>query len=165
MSPHPTVSASATECKATRFSLVAGTAILGASLLLAACATPRESHRVSGPPPPAPTRNVASTQTSVVRTANAQSGDRVQYVTTTDATPGANLIIVTQAPPVPPPEVVVAQPTPHHLWIPGYWTWRHERYEWMAGHWEVPPRPGAQWVNPRWENEGNAYRFFEGYWE
>jgi len=98
-------------------------------------------------------------------TTDAPTGGSVQYVTTQTTTPATSLIIVTQAPPAPPPQVVVAQPTPNHVWIPGYWTWRNERYEWMAGHWEVPPRAGAQWVNPRWENEGNAYRFFEGYWK
>jgi len=71
---------------------------------------------------------------------------------------------VTQTPPPPQAEVVIAQPSPRHVWIPGYWTWRNDEYEWMAGHWELPPNSGSVWVAPRWEQEGNAYRFYEGYW-
>jgi hypothetical protein len=73
-------------------------------------------------------------------------------------------VVVTQAPPALVQEVVQARPSSSHEWVPGYWTWRNDRYEWMAGHWEVPPRTGAVWVAPHWEREGNAYRFYEGYW-
>jgi hypothetical protein len=38
--------------------------------------------------------------------------------------------------------------------LAGYWTWRNNRYEWVAGHWEVPPRTGAVWILPRWQPEG-----------
>ena len=86
------------------------------------------------------------------------------YVTTSTATPVASTIIVTQAPPALQQEVVLAQPSPQHVWLAGYWTWRDARYEWMAGHWELPPNSGSVWVAPRWEREGNAYRFYEGYW-
>jgi hypothetical protein len=86
-------------------------------------------------------------------------------VTTSTATPAVNTIIVTQAPPAMQQEVVLAQPSPQHVWLPGYWTWRNERYEWMAGHWELPPNSGSVWVAPRWEQEGNAFRFYEGYWK
>lgn len=154
------------DCKGTRLSLLTSTAILGATfLVVAGCSTPRESHRVSAPPPTAPTRDVAREPAEVVVTRTAQSGENVQYVTTFEVTPATRLIIVNQAPPAPPPEAVIAQPTQNHVWIPGFWTWRNERYEWMAGHWEVPPRSSSEWVNPRWENDGNAYRFFEGYWD
>jgi hypothetical protein len=71
---------------------------------------------------------------------------------------------VAQAPPAAQPEVVVARPGPDYLWVPGYWTWRDSRYEWMAGHWEVPPHSGAVWVPPHWEPESGGYRFYEGYW-
>ena len=87
------------------------------------------------------------------------------YVTTSTATPVVSTIIVTQAPPALQQEVVLAQPSSQHVWIAGYWTWRNDRYEWMAGHWELPPNSGSVWVGPRWEQEGNAYRFYEGYWK
>jgi hypothetical protein len=86
------------------------------------------------------------------------------YVTTSTSTPTVSTVVVTQAPPALQQEVVLAQPSPQHVWLPGYWTWRNDRYEWMAGHWELPPNSGAVWVAPRWEQEGNAYRFYEGHW-
>jgi hypothetical protein len=73
-------------------------------------------------------------------------------------------IVVTQAPPAMQQEVVLAQPSSQHVWIAGYCTWRNDRYEWMAGHWEQPPSSGAVWNAPRWEQHGNAYKFSEGYW-
>lgn len=75
-----------------------------------------------------------------------------------------NTIIVTQSPPALQQEVVLARPSSQHVWVSGYWTWRNDRYEWMAGHWELPPTSGATWVAPRWEQQGNAYKFTEGYW-
>ena len=51
-----------------------------------------------------------------------------------------------------------------YFWLAGYWTWRNDRYEWMAGQWELPPSSSSAWVAPRWEQQGNAYRFYEGYW-
>lgn len=78
---------------------------------------------------------------------------------------GAANYVVLQAPPAPQaPQAVPARPSPDHLWIVGYWTWRNARYEWMAGHWETPPHSGAVWVNPTWTEENGAFRFFEGYW-
>jgi hypothetical protein len=83
-------------------------------------------------------------------------------VATPTTTPG--VVMISQAPPAPQPEAVTARPSSDHVWVPGYWTWRNQRYEWMAGHWEVPPRSGATWVAPRWAAEAGAYRFYEGYW-
>jgi len=86
------------------------------------------------------------------------------YAATSNAGSTVSTIIVTQAPPAMQQEVVLAQPSSQHVWLAGYWTWRNDRYEWMAGHWELPPSPNSAWVAPRWEQQGNAYRFYEGYW-
>jgi hypothetical protein len=90
------------------------------------------------------------------------------YVTTSNpayvTTPVVSTVLVTQAPPMQQQEVVIAQPSPQDVWIAGFWTWRDSQYQWMAGHWEMPPNASAVWVAPRWEQEGNAYRFHEGYW-
>jgi len=86
------------------------------------------------------------------------------YATAPSAAQSVSTTIVTQAPPALQQEVVLAQPTQHHRWLAGYWTWRNARYEWMAGHWELPPYTGAEWVSPRWEQQGNAFKFTEGYW-
>ncbi len=84
------------------------------------------------------------------------------YVTT--STPVVSTTVVTQAPPALQVEVVLAQPSTRHMWLAGFWTWRNDRYEWMAGHWELPPSLGSVWVAPRWEQHDNAYKFYEGYW-
>jgi hypothetical protein len=86
------------------------------------------------------------------------------YVTTVPAAPAVSTVVVTQSPPALQPEVVLARPSSQYVWLAGYWTWRDGRYEWMAGHWEIPPGSSSAWVSPRWEQEGNAYRFYEGYW-
>jgi hypothetical protein len=78
---------------------------------------------------------------------------------------GASSIVVMQAPPAAQQEVPTARPSADHVWVAGYWTWRNNQYQWMAGHWEIPPRGGAVWVPPRWQPEGTSWRFYEGYWD
>lgn len=115
---------------------------------MAGCASEPQSHVVSAPPPQSPQTQVVVTQAPYAQPV---------------ATSGT--IVVTQAPPVLQQELVSAQPSSDHKWVPGYWTWRNSRYEWMTGHWELPPTRGSVWIAPRWErtSEG-AFRFFEGYW-
>jgi len=128
-------------------------------LFLGGCSTEPESHLVSAPPPAGPTRVTTTTvTTSPVAVVNPG------YVATSNANSTVSTIIVTQAPPAMQQEVVLAQPSSQHVWLAGYWTWRNDRYEWMAGHWELPPGPNSVWTAPRWEQQGNAYRFYEGYW-
>jgi hypothetical protein len=90
------------------------------------------------------------------------SNGQTQTVTT-QAQP-ANTVIVTQAPPALQTEVVLARPSPDHMWVPGYWTWRDSQYEWMAGHWEIPPHSNSVWTAPHYEPENGGYRFYEGSW-
>jgi hypothetical protein len=128
--------------------------LCGGLALLAGCVSEPESHVVSAPPPPAPQ------QTQVVVAQPSQPV--VQAVQTP-----TGAVVVTQAPPALQQEVVTAQPSSAHKWVPGYWTWRtgSSRYEWIAGHWEVPPTRDSVWVAPRWETTSSgAYRFYEGYW-
>jgi hypothetical protein len=123
----------------------------GGLALLAGCGSYPESHVVSAPPPPAPQTQVVVTQPQP------QTAVPVQ-------TP-AGTVLVTQAPPAVQTEAITAQPTSDHKWIPGYWTWRNSRYEWVGGHWALPPYRDAVWVAPRWERtDSGAYRFYEGYW-
>jgi hypothetical protein len=131
--------------------------ICGAMALLGGCGSEPESHVVSAPPPPAP----GTVPTATIVTTQTTPG--VQPAVTTQAQ-STNTVVVTQAPPAAQAEVVLAQPGPDYRWIPGYWTWRNERYEWMAGHWEIPPQRDSVWVAPRWESESGGYRFYEGYW-
>jgi len=125
--------------------------ISGGLVFLAGCASEPESHTVSAPPPP----NVVM----------AQQPPQQVYVTSSAQQTANGVIVVTQAPPAVQQEVVLAQPSSGHKWVPGYWTWRNNRYEWMAGHWELPPNSNSVWVAPRWERRSDgAYQFYEGYW-
>jgi len=134
--------------------------------LLAGCASEPRSHMVSAPPPPAPTRSVTTTTTTT--TPDTVPGVFVgnpANVTIATATPGVTTTIVNTAPPALQQDVVLAQPSPQHVWLAGYWTWQNNNgYRWVAGHWELPPSPGSIWVAPRWEQQGNAYKYYEGYW-
>lgn len=132
--------------------------LAGASgLLLAGCGSYPESHVVSAPPPAPPAQQVVVAQTQPAA-ATVVQGTAVQ---TTDGT-----IVVMQAPPALQQEVVTARPSSDHIWIPGYWTWRNQRYEWTSGRWQIPPRPGAVWMAPTWERLADgSYRFTEGHWQ
>jgi hypothetical protein len=134
--------------------LAAVSVMSGAISLLAGCYSEPESHIVSAPPPPSPQTQVVVAQTQpapVVVTGTAQTSN--------------GTIIVMQAPPPIQQELILAQPSSEHKWVPGYWTWRNSRYEWMAGHWALPPNSVAVWIAPRWERTSDGgYRFYEGYW-
>ena len=134
--------------------------LCGAIGLLAGCATEPESHVISSPPPATPYRDNATVSTTTTQTTQTTP----MGTTVTTQTQPAGTIIVTQAPPALQTEVILAQPSSAHVWIAGYWTWRNNQYQWMAGHWEVPPYAGSQWVSPRWESGNGAYRFYEGHW-
>ena len=86
------------------------------------------------------------------------------YVATVPVAPTMTTVVVTQAPPALQADVVIAQPTSQHVWIAGHYTWRDNQYQWMTAHWELPPYTNAAWVKPSWEQQGNAYKFTEGYW-
>jgi hypothetical protein len=78
--------------------------------------------------------------------------------------PGVEII----APTAPPPlqsEVIIAAPSPAHVWLPGYWNWQN-RWVWMPGRWEIPPRPGMRWEGHRWimHEDGNRWRMHHGEW-
>lgn len=113
--------------------------------------TPRDSTLVTAPPPAAPTAAAAPTVVRVNQPTNMPAG--------------TNRYVVEQTPPAPSaPEVIPAGPSEQHGWLPEYGTWQKSRCEWMAGHWETPPRCGATRVDPRWSPENGAYRFYEWYW-
>ncbi|HSQ63901.1 MAG TPA: YXWGXW repeat-containing protein [Polyangiaceae bacterium] len=77
--------------------------------------------------------------------------------------PPVDVEITTPPPPVrvevrPPP------PSPHHVWVPGFWAWQHNRHAWVGGHWAEPPQDGMTWEEPKWENRGGRWVFDEGRW-
>lgn len=141
-------------------------AVCGAIGLFAGCATEPESVVLSAPPPLPPTAQPATVYAAPGTTPVAvQTPTGVATVSTPVTPVGASSIVVMQAPPAAQQEVPGPRPTTDHVWVPGYWTWRNNQYQWMAGHWEMPPRAGAVWIPPRWQPEGTSWRFYEGYWD
>ncbi len=141
--------------------------LCGAVGLIAGCASEPSSHVVSAPPPPPPTipaATVYSTPAPIQATVPVavQTPTGVAMVQTPV---GASSVVVMQAPPSAQQEVPSARPSASHAWVPGYWTWRNNQYQWMAGRWDVPPRTGGAWIPPRWQQEGTSWRFYEGYWD
>lgn len=136
-------------------------AACGAVGFMAGCASEPASVVVSAPPPPAPATAVYTTPVATAPVAVAPG----TAVATVPSPVGASSIVVMQQPPAAQQEVPTPRPTRDHVWVSGYWTWRNNQYEWMAGHWEIPPRSGAAWIPPRWQPEGTSWRFYEGYWD
>jgi hypothetical protein len=143
-------------------SIIAGCGMFG---FLAGCASAPESHTVYAPPPPAPTRSVTTTTTTTTPdTMPATVAGTPANITVTSGTPAGTTTIVNEAPPALQTDVAVVQPGAGYVWITGYWTWRSNQYQWVAGHWELPPTPSSVWIAPTLEPRGNAYKFTEGYW-
>lgn len=136
-------------------------AVCGAIGLLAGCATEPESYVVSAPPPPPP----AAPATVYAAPPAYPPAQPAPTYTAVPSPTGGSSIVVMQAPPAAQQEIPSARPSADHVWVPGFWTWRTNRYEWTPGHWEIPPRVGAVWVPPRWQPEGSSWRFYEGYWD
>ena len=141
------------------FALLAACGAIG---LLAGCASEPSSTLVSAPPPLPPT---ATTQQATVYSAPAAVATHPPTAVTVPSPVGQSSIVVMQAPPAIQQEVPTTRPSANHVWVAGYWTWRNNQYQWMGGHWEMPPRGGAVWVPPRWHPEGSSWRFYEGYWD
>ena len=48
-----------------------------------------------------------------------------QQTATQTPPPGSQSLVVNEAPPAAPKQdVILAQPSPQHVWQPGYWTWK-----------------------------------------
>jgi hypothetical protein len=88
-----------------------------------------------------------------------------------DANTAANLnsatiaAVSSVAPPPPlPEEDQPGLPEDGYLWTPGYWYWRDERYVWILGGWERPPRVGVLWTPGYWSKAGTVFVFHPGHW-
>lgn len=80
--------------------------------------------------------------------------------------------VVVQPPPTPtsqPYETMTAQPSRDAIWIPGYYQYTGQggQYQWMAGHWEVPPPGYRTWVQPSWQPspDRQSYTYNRGHWQ
>lgn len=75
--------------------------------------------------------------------------------------------MIQQAPPPPPApyaESVPASPAPNALWVPGYWAFDGQRYEWLGGSWQIPPPNARAYVVAHWENQGGRNVYVQGSW-
>jgi hypothetical protein len=72
--------------------------------------------------------------------------------------------VIREGPPALRHEVIVARPSPRHVWIAGYWRHDGHRYVWVSGRWVMPPRRDVIWIEPRWEFRSGGYFFVEGHW-
>lgn len=86
------------------------------------------------------------------------------YTSEADAT--TNYVVAQPpAPPPPPPEVVVYQPGPNYVWVPGYYAYDGRAYVWIGGRWARPPhRRYHNYRAPHWENRSGNYVYIQGYW-
>jgi hypothetical protein len=67
----------------------------------------------------------------------------------------------------PPPlrvEVIVVQPSPHHVWVAGYWKWSGVNYAWVEGRW-VKVKPNKAWAPGNWKLLGSYWAWTPGRWE
>ena len=62
-------------------------------------------------------------------------------------------------PPPPPP------PAPELVWVEGYWAPQGRRYQWVVGHYERPPYPGAYWSHPHYDRYPQGWEYHQGYWD
>lgn len=78
--------------------------------------------------------------------------------------PATTEIAALQPPPPPRSEAIPEQPSPAHVWLPGYWDFRDNQFVWVGGRWEVPPRANLTYVPAHWESRGDRYVLVAGYW-
>lgn len=89
-------------------------------------------------------------------------GVRPGYVV---AGPPPGELVVAEAPPVAPAEVVTVAPAPGLVWVGGYWGWYGGQYTWVAGGWRRPPYAGARWGGGYWSRRpGGGHVFIRGGW-
>ena len=51
-----------------------------------------------------------------------------------------------------------------YVWVPGYWNWRGNRHEWVAGTY-MRERPGYMYAQPRWIERNGQWYMEQGRWE
>ncbi|MGD1069372.1 MAG: YXWGXW repeat-containing protein [Bryobacteraceae bacterium] len=73
-------------------------------------------------------------------------------------------VYVGVAPPRPVIEHRGPAPGAGYVWIPGYHRWDGHAHVWVAGYWQLPPRPHAHWVAARWAHRPGGWVLIEGHW-
>jgi hypothetical protein len=72
------------------------------------------------------------------------------------------VIVVRTAPPAPRVEVA-PQARRGHVWVPGHWDWRSNRYVWVRGKY-VRERKGYMYDAPSWEERDGRWHRTGGNW-
>lgn len=75
-------------------------------------------------------------------------------------------ITVAFAPPALPIYEQPPCPEEGFLWMPGYWAWDPDDYDyfWVPGTWVLAPEPGFLWTPPWWGWDDGVFLFHQGYW-
>jgi hypothetical protein len=58
----------------------------------------------------------------------------------------------------------VDAPSSNHIWIPGNWVYRDDRYAWSPGYWE-PAHENWIWIPAHYQWSRRGYVFVDGYWD
>jgi hypothetical protein len=76
-------------------------------------------------------------------------------------------IRVPSEPPLPRFESAPVKSDAASVWVPGFWDWseREATWHWVAGSWQVPPRPGAVWMPPSHVRQGSGWALTRGGWQ
>jgi hypothetical protein len=77
---------------------------------------------------------------------------------------GPEVVIRSQPPPDRYEDVGIA-PGPGYVFIRGHWAWRHDRWDWVSGRWELPAQRGAVWVSGQWVARGGGWVWVEGHYQ
>ena len=72
--------------------------------------------------------------------------------------------IVTNAPPARQHEVRTERPSPHHVWVGGYWHHTGSDWSWNNGRWSEPPQDHAHWIAPSYQRVHDGTRYTPGHW-
>src|ERR1700712_2400888 len=56
------------------------------------------------------------------------------------------------------------RPTPRHAWVSEEWSPNGKTYNYHAGYWTIPPRPGARWTPGHWRYHRRGYIWTAGHW-
>lgn len=97
--------------------------------------------------------------------AGAAIGHRADQRNRTDADRGYSVQTPPPSPTSQPPEQVPPRPSQDAVWVPGYYDYNGQSYQWVAGHWEVPPAGTTTWVQPTWQQQADGtYLYTRGHW-
>ena len=87
-------------------------------------------------------------------------------------TPGGRAsFVAAEPPPAPtsqPREFVPRRPAREAVWIEGHWAYtnyREEPYEWLPGHWEIPPSGRETWIPDAWHQRDGGWIYVRGHWQ